>query len=86
MVFISNKGPCQFPTLGFVVDRFNRAKDFVEEPFWKLEVYVTHEITTNFIWARGHLFDQDVVQMFYEKCYGQLAKVDKITAKPKSKW
>ncbi len=31
-------GPCQFPTLGFVVDRYKRNRDFVSEPFWKLRL------------------------------------------------
>lgn len=30
-------GSCQFPTLGFVVDRFKAIEDFVEQPFWKIK-------------------------------------------------
>ena len=30
-------GPCQFPTLGFVVERFKENRDFVPEDFWKIE-------------------------------------------------
>lgn len=62
------------------------AKNFIEEPFWKLEVQVVRDIETKFTWARGHLFDLDVVNMFYEKSFGKMAKIDKVTAKPKSKW
>ena len=34
------KGPCQFPTLGFIVDRYLKHKNFVPEPFWK--IFVEH--------------------------------------------
>ena len=30
-------GSCQFPTLGFVVERFKQLQQFVPEPFWKLK-------------------------------------------------
>lgn len=30
-------GPCQFPTLGFVVERFKAREAFIPEPFWKIE-------------------------------------------------
>jgi len=29
-------GSCQFPTLGFVVERYKQVEAFVPEPFWKL--------------------------------------------------
>ena len=29
-------GSCQFPTLGFVVERYKQVQAFVAEPFWKL--------------------------------------------------
>jgi len=31
-------GTCQFPTLGFVVERYKQNRAFVAEPFWKLLV------------------------------------------------
>lgn len=30
-------GSCQFPTLGFVVDRYKAIEDFIPEPFWKIK-------------------------------------------------
>jgi DNA topoisomerase III len=45
-------GPCQFPTLGFVVDRFLRAKEFKEEPFWKIELLLSKDgIDSHFTWV-----------------------------------
>ena len=34
-------GSCQFPTMGFVVERFKSIQGFHSEPFWKIKV--THE-------------------------------------------
>lgn len=30
-------GSCQFPTLGFVVERYKQVQAFVPEPFWKIK-------------------------------------------------
>ena len=35
-------GSCQFPTMGFVVERYKAIENFTPEPFWKLKV--THEV------------------------------------------
>lgn len=29
-------GSCQFPTMGFVVERYKAAQNFIPEPFWKI--------------------------------------------------
>lgn len=29
-------GSCQFPTLGFVVERYKQVLDFIAEPFYKI--------------------------------------------------
>ena len=34
-------GPCQFPTLGFVVEAWQRREAFEPEPFWTIKVEVT---------------------------------------------
>jgi DNA topoisomerase-3 len=34
-------GPCQFPTLGFVVERWARIETFVPEDFWTIEMSIT---------------------------------------------
>lgn len=30
-------GPCQFPTLGLVVDRYKQVTQFIPEPFWSIK-------------------------------------------------
>ena len=36
-------GPCQFPTLGFVVERFMKVKDFRPEQFWFIHLELTRD-------------------------------------------
>lgn len=35
-------GSCQFPTLGFVVDRYMAIQNFVPEDFWQIDMEYTH--------------------------------------------
>lgn len=91
MVLFSNTvppGSCQFPTLGFVVDRYFRVKNFVPEPFWSIKV--THkrdDINVVFNWRRNRLFDRAVVTILFERCLAaKTAKVTKVQEKPTSKW
>ena len=67
-------GPCQFPTLGFVVDHYKRVQEFVPERFWYIDV--THKVggggrsggTVQFLWDRKHLFDEQIVRALHAKC------------------
>lgn len=81
-------GSCQFPTLGFVVDRYFRVKNFRPEPFWSIKVVHKKEgISVNFSWDRNHLFDRAATTILFEQCLdAKLAKVTKVTKKPTSKW
>ncbi|KAJ5808108.1 hypothetical protein N7474_009377 [Penicillium riverlandense] len=81
-------GSCQFPTLGFVVDRYLRVKNFKPEPFWGIKVMLKRDdIKVNFLWRRVHLFDRAAVTMMLERCLAaKQAKVTKVNQKPTSKW
>ena len=81
-------GSCQFPTLGFVVDRYFRVKSFVPEPFWSIKVMHRREdIDVTFLWRRHHLFDRMAVVILFERCLAaRTAKVSKLQKKPTSKW
>lgn len=81
-------GSCQFPTLGFVVERYFRVRNFVPETFWSIKVmHEKDRIKVNFKWARGHLFDRMAVIIFFERCLtARTAKVTKVQTKPTSKW
>lgn len=81
-------GSCQFPTLGFVVQRYKQVQAFVPEPFWKLKV--THkkdDALTEFTWKRGRLFDHTACLVLYQLCLeNPLAHVTDIRSRNKSKW
>ncbi|KAK6635323.1 hypothetical protein RUM44_000574 [Polyplax serrata] len=81
-------GSCQFPTLGFVVERFKAISEFVTETFWKINVQHTiDDLTVGFNWKRVHLFDKLACEVLYDKCLEcKTARVDKVESKPKSKW
>ncbi|EDO14660.1 hypothetical protein Kpol_340p7 [Vanderwaltozyma polyspora DSM 70294] len=87
-------GTCQFPTLGFVVDRYERIRHFIPEEFWHIQLQIENkdknggEFTT-FQWERGHIFDRLTVLTFYEVCLelaGNQAKVIDLKSKPTSKY
>ncbi|KAJ5724150.1 DNA topoisomerase 3 [Penicillium malachiteum] len=85
---IISYGSCQFPTLGFVVDRYLRVQNFKPETFWAIKVTLKREgKTVNFLWRRVHLFDRAAVTMMLERCLiAKEARVTKVNKKPKSKW
>lgn len=85
---IISYGSCQFPTLGFVVDRYLRVRNFVPEPFWYIKlVHEKHDIEVKFTWKRGHLFDRMTVIIIFEGCIlSKMAKVVKTQKKPTKKW
>ncbi|KIM69269.1 hypothetical protein SCLCIDRAFT_1177215 [Scleroderma citrinum Foug A] len=85
-------GPCQFPTLGFVVSRYNQVKSFTPEDFWYISLSLERELDremkkVDFTWRRGHLFEEDVVIEIYEDgMESPRARVVKVTKKNVKKW
>lgn len=81
-------GSCQFPTLGFVVDRYFRVKNFISETFWKLQLFHEREnMRVTFNWRRVHLFDRMTVTVIFERCLSaRNAQVIELQKKPTSKW
>jgi DNA topoisomerase-3 len=60
-------GSCQFPTLGFIVERWRAIHDFQSEPFWKIEVHHRRDdVNTVFIWDRGRIFSENAAKAFYD--------------------
>ncbi|KAI0675385.1 DNA topoisomerase [Trametes maxima] len=87
-------GPCQFPTLGFVVARYNKVKNFKPEPFWYIHLSLTRPTSsgeepedTVFTWRRGHLFNFETSLALYEAALQHpTARVTKVTMKDTKKW
>jgi DNA topoisomerase-3 len=52
-------GPCQFPTLGFIVDAYMKRKNFVPEKFWLITCTLPKDgVTCDLKWCRKRLFCQ----------------------------
>ncbi|KAI0066039.1 prokaryotic type I DNA topoisomerase [Artomyces pyxidatus] len=85
-------GPCQFPTLGFVVSRYNQVKAFQPEKFWYIYLALTRNTSdgpeeTSFTWRRGHLFEFHVAFVIYQGVLSDpRARVTKVTKKNTKKW
>lgn len=81
-------GPCQFPTLGFVVSRYSQVNAFVPEPFWYIFLSLTRKSDeTVFIWRRGHLFEYQVAAVIYEHVLEDATtRVTKVVNKSTKKW
>ena len=86
-------GPCQFPTLGFVVARYNKVKNFRPEAFWYIFLSLTRPssdeepVDTEFTWRRGHLFSLPAAWGLYEAALEHpVARVTKVTSKETKKW
>ncbi|XP_059167504.1 DNA topoisomerase 3-alpha-like isoform X2 [Physella acuta] len=76
-------GSCQFPTLGFVVERYKQAQAFVPQPFSNIRVLHQHdEVKADFSWQRNRLCED-----LYNCCLeNPVATVIDIKSKSKSKW
>jgi len=81
-------GPCQFPTLGFVVDRYWKIVNFICEDFWSIEVkFKRDDCIADFHWQRNRLFDKVSSIALYEMCVQKpTATVISIVSQPKRKY
>ncbi|XP_069154022.1 DNA topoisomerase 3-alpha isoform X6 [Solanum lycopersicum] len=81
-------GPCQFPTLGFVVERYWEIQAHEPEEFWTINcTHNSDEGTATFNWMRGHLFDYTCGVMIYEMCIQEpIATVTKVKQQEKLKY
>ncbi|OQR66723.1 DNA topoisomerase 3-alpha-like [Tropilaelaps mercedesae] len=81
-------GSCQFPTLGFVVERYKEIDRFEAERFYKIEV--VHEkdgIRAEFNWRRGRIFNHAVCFVLYEKMLERPnLHIQEVSSKPKTKF
>jgi DNA topoisomerase-3 len=87
-------GPCQFPTLGFVVQRHEDIQKFVAQTFWYLSCDAEFEhpddpskrLSLSFTWDRSRLYDQHACFILFDICMeGTEATVVKCQERPTSK-
>ncbi|KAI8081194.1 DNA topoisomerase [Thamnidium elegans] len=92
---IVSYGSCQFPTLGFVVDRYLQVENFRPEQFWKITMTYQQEreqpnevpLNTTFTWRRNHLFEHWTSFICFESCVqAKTATVTNVRSKATSKW
>ena len=88
-------GPCQFPTLGFIVERWLAIQAFVPQDFWSIKCRVsdpqseTDSATVDFAWQRGsgRVFDRQVGAILLGQCLavgsGTVIQAD---GRRKTKW
>ncbi|XP_078442780.1 topoisomerase 3alpha [Wolffia australiana] len=81
-------GPCQFPTLGFIVERYWEIQAHEPEEFWTINCSHTSENgTASFNWIRGRLFDYTCSVIIYEMCVEQpLATVTNVKKQQRLKY
>lgn len=63
-------GPCQFPTLGFCIERAERIKKFKPEPFWYIDVFINYGddsiLNYNLKWLRKKVFNKECCEAIYD--------------------
>ena len=81
-------GSCQFPTLGFVVDRWKQRENFVPQMFWFIDVnHKKDGIDANFNWKRVRVFcEQTCLAIMSKVMEKPEAVVTNIESKRKNKW
>lgn len=81
-------GPCQFPTMGFVIDRYQAIINFRPQLFWLLNVsHKKDGINVAFNWDRHRLFEESACLAFYSKIMEcPKARVTKVQGKQKFNW
>lgn len=81
-------GPCQFPTMGFVINRYLEILRFVSQPFWLIVVnHKKDKIPVTFNWKRHRLFEQNACLAFYSKIMEcPKGRIINVTGKQKSNW
>ncbi|KAI4291810.1 DNA topoisomerase III [Pancytospora philotis] len=80
-------GPCQIPTLNFVVQRHLQIAAFVPEGFYGLENRVAAGGVLNvFKWSRDRLYDRNCVLHFHRLLSGGTAAISDKRVESKEKW
>ena len=88
---IISYGPCQFPTLGLVVDRWLQIENFVRRPFWVFDLKLK-DCATELEWMRKYLFDEYTAMTLFEMCAeeathdGHMVTITRVDKRQRSRW
>ncbi|GAB4819974.1 hypothetical protein N2152v2_007020 [Parachlorella kessleri] len=80
-------GPCQFPTLGLIVQREWEVQAHIQEPFWSITVaYRASGESCDFSWDRHRMFDRAAAVVLHELCLeSNLATVTKVDGRQRTR-
>jgi DNA topoisomerase-3 len=81
-------GPCQFPTLNFIVERTEKIRNFVSEEFYYIDLSLEKVpgMEVKFRWDRDRLFDKVITLTIYEKIIeAEKGKIIKVDCKPSTR-
>jgi DNA topoisomerase-3 len=68
-------GPCQFPTLGLVVDRYRERREFQTKPFWtiRMRIQTTGDRASGnqveLCWDRARIFDRFIAYVLFQRLH-----------------
>lgn len=83
-------GPCQIPTLNFIVQRYLKIQEFFPENFFSLKNEISsirgENVKSEFKWKRGNIFDKNCVIHFYTALCGGKATIVNKKSGPKEKF
>jgi DNA topoisomerase III len=74
--------------LGFVVDQFIKANNFIPEDFWGIKLDIEKDCQkASLAWSRGHIFDEACCKVIFEILRDtNVAVVKNVKSKPTEKW
>jgi DNA topoisomerase-3 len=84
-------GPCQFPTLNFIVERTEKIRNFRSEEFYYLDLHITKIVDgrtydVQFNWERDRYFDQWIPLMILEKIMdAKTGRIKNVAKKPRTR-
>ena len=77
-------GPCQFPTLGFIVARQLEIDAHDSKPFWKVELATTVENRrVAWQWRRKRVYDEGVAALLFDRVRSAAATATIARVEPK---
>lgn len=81
-------GPCQFPTMGFIVKRWLDRKDFVKQPYYTVQVETRDGVRFNLETGSFKESEKEACDQLMARLNSKMntAKIVQVFSKPKSKW